>query len=159
VGNVKPFPSSSVGLAEVKHSFTAQSNPPCPASASPSHLLEGTLKAVALLKFQALHAVLSERSPQLAFPTTRFLSTMPAGTEYCLYNQPLWVAIFGGPQRSFQEGSGVALGLACGVAGASCKAVSTSRTEQQRGLFEGKRLFRGRGGSHAALQLCASHAS
>lgn len=62
-GFVKPFPASLMGLGEIKHSFTAPSNPPCPASASSRHLLEEGLKAIAWLKFWALHAVLSKHSP------------------------------------------------------------------------------------------------
>ena len=164
MGEVKPFPSSSVGLAEIKHSFTAQSNPPCPASASPSHLLEEVLKAVALLKCQALHAMLSERSPQLTLPTARFLSTMPAGALSCPYNQPSRVApspAISGDHRGL-SGAGWLWGLHVGWLwgwGGSCKALSVSGPEQQRGLFEGKKLLVGRCSSHAALQLSASYPS
>lgn len=48
-------------------------------------------------------------------------------------------------------------GLHVGWLGGSCKAVSATGPEQQRRLFEGKRLFVGRHGSHTALQLSASH--
>ena len=122
MGEVKPFPSSSVGLAEIKHSFTAQSNPPCPASASPSHLLEEVLKAVALLKFQALRAMLSERSPQLALPTACFLSTMPAAALSCPYNQPSRVApspAISGTAEAFlgRDSHGACMWGGCGAGG------------------------------------------
>lgn len=66
--------------------------------------------------------------------------------------------IFVGPRKPFQEGRAVAVRFACGVGwGGNCKAVSVSGPEQRRGLVEGKRLFMGRCGSRAALQLFASH--
>lgn len=72
---MKPFPSSSVGLAGIKHSFRAQSNPPFHASASPNPLLG---EAVALQRFRALHPTLSSAAPAHTSIST-FPERMPAG--------------------------------------------------------------------------------
>lgn len=112
MGDMKPFPCSSVCLAEIKHSFAAQNNPPFHASAPPDHLPG---EAAALLRFQALHPSLSRAAPAHTSKNTfpeRMSPTLPV-------HKPLWVvppSCFLGDHRGLSEKAGTAVGLARGLA-------------------------------------------
>lgn len=117
---MKPFPSSSVCLAAIKHSFTAQGNPPFHASACPNPLLRRGCCTAEVLS--------SGAHTQQFTPAHTSESTFPdraCGSP----TLPLWV----GPPLFYGEHRGL-----------SEKAV------EQRGahvwLLDDKRLFLGRCG-------------
>lgn len=100
MGDTKPFPSSSVCLAEMKHSFTAQSNPP--SQLQPPHIT--SQERLLHCRCFRLCTPRSAGQPQLTPLKAHFLRACLWVPDFAFVHQPLWVVhppCFLGTTKSF----------------------------------------------------------